>query len=152
MKSLHRCYSMFFLLCFLPFGMAHAAVPSVTNNLVALQGYDPVAYFTDKMPIKGVGINRFVYKGVAYIFADTRNLETFKQDPEKYIPAFGGFCAYAVMHGKKVVGDPQAWKIYDGKLYLNLNKRVLMVWEKDIANNIATANKHWPQIKDKPIE
>jgi len=147
-----RWFSMLFLLCFLPFALAQAAIPSVTNNLVAIQGYDPVAYFNDNMPIRGSGNNRYIHDGVTYIFADRRNLEMFKRNPEKYIPQFGGFCAFAIMYGKKVVADPMAWKIYNGKLYLNLNKRVQHIWEKDTSNNIIKAEENWDKIKDIPID
>ena len=126
------------------------AIPSVTNSLVGIQGYDPVAYFTDNKPMKGNGNSFATFNGVTYLFTNNKNRNLFTQNPQKYIPAYGGFCAFAVAQGIKVAIDPNAWKIVDGKLYLNLNKTVQKTWEKDISGNIKKADQQWQRIKDIP--
>jgi hypothetical protein len=78
----------------------------------------------------------------------TSSLQAFKAHPERYVPQYGGFCAFGVSVGAKFDGDPQLWKIVDGKLYLNLNPDIQEQWEKDIPSHIGKADKHWPAIKD----
>ena len=90
------------------------------------------------------------YKGGTYRFADEADLDAFKADPEKYLPAYGGFCAYGVALGKKFDGDPRYWKIVDGKLYLNLNGDIQAEWSKAIAANIAKAEGNWTKIHATP--
>jgi YHS domain-containing protein len=84
-------------------------------------GYDPVAYHTEGKPVKGNGWNVAEYEGVTYLFANKKNRKMFEADPEKYLPAYGGYCAYGVAIGKKFAIDPEVWKIENGKLYLNLD-------------------------------
>ncbi|HHS8486875.1 TPA: YHS domain-containing (seleno)protein, partial [Legionella anisa] len=83
------------------------------------------------------------------IFASKENKKTFAADPEKYLPAYGGYCAYGVAMGHKVISDPLAWKLVKGKLYLNLNKEIQGIWAKDSAGNIKKADEQWLKIKDK---
>lgn len=128
---------------------AYAALPSVTHSLVALQGYDPVAYFTQSKPVKGNGNHVYRYQGITYIFSTRQNLNRFRDDPNRYMPQFGGYCAYAVIHKQKVVASPLAWKIVDGKLYLNLNHKVQAIWEKNLKHYIEKAHQNWPEIVDK---
>jgi YHS domain-containing protein len=132
--------------------VALATDSSVTHSLPGVQGYDVVAYFTADEPQKGNGNYTVIYHGVTYLFANKANRAKFKKNPQRYLPAYGGFCAFAVMVGKKVVGDPLAWKIVDNKLYLNLNKKVQHRWEQDIPGNISKADTKWPEIKDVPVE
>ncbi len=136
---------------FLPI-MAMAAVPSVTHSLVAVQGYDVVSYFNDSEPLKGNGNNTAVYKNITYLFADKANKQAFLKEPAKYLPQYGGYCAFAASQGRKVIADPLAWKIVDGKLYLNLNDVVQKIWEKNIPGYIEKANKQWPKIADIPYK
>ncbi len=124
------------------------AEKSVANNLVGVQGYDLVSYH-GKAPMKGNGHNVVEHKGVTYLFADAANKKAFKASPEKYLPAYGGYCAYGASVGKKFTGDPEVWKIVDGTLYLNLDKKVQRLWSKDISGNITKADTQWKLIKDK---
>ena len=119
-----------------------------TDSGVALQGFDPVAYFTDNKPEKGNGDHVVFYDGLNYLFVNDNHKKTFEADPQKYLPQYGGWCAFGVSVGKKFVSDPAAWKIVDGKLYVNLNQKVNTIWAKDIPGNIAKANKNWARIKD----
>ena len=114
---------------------------------VAVHGYDPVAYFTEQRPVQGSAEFSVVHDGATYRFSSAANLKAFEADPEKYVPAYGGYCAYGVSVGAKFDGDPRLWKIVDGKLYLNLNKDIQKTWEKDIPGNIEKAEEQWPEIK-----
>ena len=120
------------------------------NCLVGVQGYDPVSY-QDGHPLKGNGHNVAIHDEVVYIFANASNKRTFMSNPEKYIPAYGGFCAYGVAVGKKLVGDPMVWHIVNGKLYLNLDRKVQQLWEKDMESNIQKADRRWPDVQEKSV-
>lgn len=116
---------------------------------VAVHGYDPVAYFTQARPVQGSAEHSLVHGGATYRFANAENLKTFKASPEKYVPAYGGYCAFGVSVGAKFDGDPRYWKIVDGKLYLNLNENIQKMWLKDVPGNIDKAEKTWTKIKHK---
>jgi YHS domain-containing protein len=122
----------------------------VEGNPLALRGYDPVAYFTDGEAREGSSDHVAVVDGAAYFFASAEHKETFEVDPDRYLPAYGGFCAYAVARGKKYDSDPKAFKIVEGRLFLNFNRRVQKKWEKDVAGFIQAAEEQWPQIEDIP--
>lgn len=121
----------------------------VEESTTGVLGYDLVAYHTDGEPVRGDGNNLVVIEDVTYLFANEANKQAFEANPEKYLPAFGGYCAYGVSVNKKFVGDPEVWKIVDGTLYLNLDKNIQKEWKKDIPGNIVKANQNWPGIKDK---
>lgn len=118
-------------------------------NTVGVHGYDLVAYQTENKPVPGDGNNAVAHDGVTYLFASEANKKTFAANPEKYLPAYGGYCAYGVSVSKKFDGNPLIWKVVDGKLYLNLDKKIQTLWNKDVAGNIKKADENWPQIKDK---
>ncbi len=110
----------------------------------AISGYDPVAYFTQKKPTKGTKEHSLVWMDATWYFSNEQNMTTFRDDPEKYAPQFGGYCAYAVAKGYTTKVDPTAWKIVDGKLYLSYNKSVRVNWEKSIKRYIKSAESNWP--------
>lgn len=112
----------------------------------AVDGYDPVAYFTDGAPVKGSREFAYEYKGAEWRFASAENLETFKADPEAYAPQYGGYCAWAVAQNYTARGNPKNWTIVDGKLYLNYNDDVQERWEEDIEGFIALADENWPSV------
>ena len=120
----------------------------VAHSTTGINGYDAVAYFTEGKPIRGNGHHVAVFDGVTYLFASEDNKRKFEANPEKYIPAYGGYCAYGVSVEKKFVGDPEVWKIVDGKLYLNLDPNIQSQWEKDVPGHIRKANDNWPRIKN----
>src|SRR5688572_30736298 len=103
---------------------------------VAIRGFDAVAYFAAESAVAGNRNYEYAWNGAKWLFATADNLERFRQNPEGYAPQFGGYCAYAVSKGYTADGDPNAWKIVDGKLYLNYNPDVKTMWEKDQAANI----------------
>lgn len=128
---------------------APAIAADVTHSTPGISGYDPVAYFTDGKPVKGSGYHVAEYDGVNYAFSSKEHQKIFEANPGKYVPAYGGWCAYGVAVGKKFVSDPEAWMIVKGKLYLNLDKDIQNKWAKDIPGYIQTSNTNWRDIKDK---
>lgn len=120
-----------------------------THSTPGISGYDLVAYFTDGKPMRGSGYQVSVFEGVTYAFANEEHKEMFEANPEKYVPAYGGYCAYGVAVGKKFVTDPEVWRIVDGTLYLNLDRGIQRTWEKDVPGYIKKADVNWSEIKDK---
>ena len=116
---------------------------------IAIEGYDPVSYFNDK-PLAGKTTLQFPYKGVTYLFANTGNLSRFKASPEKYEPAYGGWCAYAMGEsGEKVKIDPETYKILDGKLYLFYNfwgNNTLSDWNKNETGLKKKGDQNWGKL------
>ena len=136
-------------------GVAAANETNVSSGLtvngtgLAVHGYDVVAYFTIGRPMSGRAKYSAVYKDATYRFASKENLGTFKANPTKYAPQYGGYCAYGVSVGAKFDGDPRLWRIVDGKLYLNLNEKIQKTWERDIPGNIKKADRNWKKIAHK---
>src|SRR5271156_3724314 len=130
---------------------AIAAGPEVNVTItgLALRGYDPVAYFTDGKPVIGDYTITTQHDGATYRFASEDHKALFLKDPTKYLPEYGGFCAYGTAKGVKVDGDPTVWKIVDNKLYLNLAPAVATRWDQDISGYIKTADEKWKVVKDK---
>ncbi|PCI52622.1 MAG: hypothetical protein COB45_12180 [Gammaproteobacteria bacterium] len=116
-------------------------------NDLAIHGYDAVSYFTDSKASKGNNKYTATYKSAIYQFSSEENRELFQDDPEKFVPQFGGFCAMGVALNKKLDTDPTAWEIVDGKLYLNLNKAVQKKWLSDVPTHLNTANRVWAGIQ-----
>ena len=109
----------------------------------ALKGYDAVAYHTVGRPVEGSTRFSYRWRGATWHFASVEHRDLFAADPERYAPAYGGYCAYGMAQGAKIDIDPSAWSIVDGKLFLNVNKQVRQIWTKDIPGYIARANRHW---------
>ena len=120
---------------------------SIAGAPLALHGYDAVAYFKAGKPVRGTDAFVHVHEGAAYRFSSADNLDAFKADPARYAPQYGGFCAYGVAVGKKFDGDPQLWKIEDGRLYLNLNQEIYETFLEDVDGNIEKADDNWPEIE-----
>ncbi len=113
------------------------------NKDGAIKGYDPVAYFKENKPVKGLQEYALEWEEVTWYFANQDNLDLFKSDPEKYAPQYGGYCAYSVAKGYTAKIDPAAWKIVDGKLYLNYNESVKKNWEVYQEKYIEKAEENW---------
>lgn len=116
---------------------------------VAIQGYDPVAFFTDSKPVKGKAEFVARHGGATYFFASKEHRDAFKAEPAKYEPEFGGYCAYGVSRGKLVEIDVDAFQIVDGKLLLQYSKGVRDDFNKDAKGNLAKANTNWPGLVEK---
>ena len=113
---------------------------------VAVQGHDVVAYFTEGKPVKGLKKFATEHQGAEFRFASQANVDVFLADPAKYLPQYGGYCAWAVSQGYTARGSAEHWRIVDGKLYLNYNEDVQQTWEADIPGFIELANGNWPEV------
>ncbi len=120
----------------------------VEGGPLALRGYDPVAYFTHGKAIPGSFRHASLHDGAVYQFASPENKKAFEANPAKYVPAYGGYCAYGVSVGKKFDGDPRVWKVVDGRLYLNLNADIQEMWMKDVPGAVSKADRNWTKIRD----
>ena len=116
---------------------------------VAVQGHDPVAYFTDGKPVEGKKEFSTEYNGAEFRFVSQENLDTFLADPQAYAPLYGGYCAWAVSQGYTAKGSADYWAIVDGKLYLNYDKKVQDNWNTDRSGFISSADENWPTVLDK---
>jgi YHS domain-containing protein len=121
----------------------------LTQDGLALSGYDPVSYF-QKKPKKGLKTYQLTHDGVTYRFTSAANLEVFKKNPAAYEPQYGGWCAYAMgKTGEKVEVDPETYKIVEGKLYLFYNKlfnNTLPDWNDDEASLKKRADANWNKL------
>ena len=106
----------------------------------AINGYDSVAYFTKSAPVKGLDAHTYEWKGAKWKFSNQANLELFKNNPEKYAPQYGGYCAYGVATDSLVKVDPDQFTIHEGKLYLNYDASIQKDWLKDIPGYIKKAD------------
>lgn len=130
---------------------ARALDPIDTNwRGLAISGYDPVAYFSLGAPTPGSAEFTYEWMGATWRFASAANRDAFRADPERYAPQYGGYCAWAVAHGKTASVDPEAWKIVDGKLYLNYSRDIQKQWEGDVPGNIRRADGNWPGLRGSP--
>ena len=128
-------------------GAMPARATTFTEDGLAIRGYDPVAYFDEGAPVEGSAEFETEHDGTTYRFSSAENLAAFEADPERYAPQYGGYCAYAVAFGSKAPTDPEAWKVVDGKLYMNLSKRIQSRWEEDIPGFIEKADANWPELR-----
>lgn len=118
----------------------------------ALRGFDAVAYFAVENAVEGNPQYEYAWNGAKWLFMNAENLEKFKADPETYAPQFGGYCSYAVSEGYTADGDPEAWKVVDGKLYLNYSPKVKEMWEQNQSERIENGTKKWSEFKKKKPE
>jgi len=112
----------------------------------AIDGTDPLSYFQEGRPIEGSSDITYEWNGATWQFVSEENRDMFAANPEKYAPQFGGYCAWAVAKGSTASTVPDAWRIVDGKLYLNYSLSVQKRWEEDIPGNIVAGNKNWPKV------
>jgi YHS domain-containing protein len=122
---------------------------NVDRHRVAVDGYDVVAYFVDGRAVEGQAAWEHEIGGVRYRFASAANRDRFIAEPQKFVPQYGGFCAWAVSRGYTADIDPLAWKIVDGRLFLNYSRGVQRQWEQDIPGNVAKADTNWPGLNGK---
>lgn len=116
---------------------------------VAIQGYDPVAFFTDHRPVKGDPKFVLRHESAIYYFASKEHRDQFKADPARYLPEFGGYCAYGVSKNKLVEIDVNAFQIVEGKLLLQYSKGVRNDFNSDAPGNLAKAKQYWPGLVEK---
>lgn len=127
-------------------GAAAQKPPVFSDREGAIRGYDPVAYFERKGPVKGAKEFTYTWRGATWRFASAEHRDRFAREPERYAPRYGGYCAYAVAHGYTADIDPAAWTIVDGKLYLNYSLGVRERWNRDLPGHIRKADANWPGV------
>ena len=126
---------------------ADPPIPAVnTEQGWAIKGYDPVAYFTTGKPTPGIAQFTTIYKGATYRFASAENRARFIAAPEKFVPQYGGYCAYAIALNKIADIDPDEWTIVDDKLYLNNGFLAQTLWSLDKSGNITKGDQNWPLV------
>ena len=130
-----------------PVQPSHAEEPHFfAHGGVVINGYDPVAYFTEGRPVRGTRHHALLWKGGTWYFASAENQRLFEMNPFAYAPEYGGYCAYSVSRGHIAAPVPDAWQIVDGKLYLYSSRQVRARWLSDVTSHIDSANANWPEI------
>ena len=133
------------------------SIPALAADLVnvshadklALEGYDPVAFFTDSKAVKGSPQITAKHRGAVYRFATAEHRELFEQNPDNFVPQYGGFCAYGISVDALFPVDITTWQVRDGKLYLNKDHKVLGMFNADFDGNVTKADKNWPGLVKK---
>ena len=113
---------------------------------LAVHGYDVVSFFTEGKPAQGDATYSYVHGDATYRFVSQPHLDAFRANTEKYVPGFGGFCAFGVSVGALFDGDPRYWKIVDDKLYLNLDQGIADAFRKDVQGALKKAEAKWPKL------
>lgn len=114
---------------------------------IAIEGYDPVAYFTEGRPVEGSAEFSYEWRGAEWRFASREHLDLFMSDPERYAPEYGGYCAWAVGRGDIAPIDPRQWVIQDGRLFLNFSAFVNLRFNFNRDRNIELADENWPEVQ-----
>ena len=120
-----------------------------SNGDTAILGYDPVAYFTEGRPVQGTDDFVHQWMGAKWKFASQEHLDRFKQDPARFAPQYGGYCAYGVAKDNLVGIEPDKFTIVDGKLYLNYNASIQEKWLLDPGGFIRTADAKFQALLDR---
>ncbi|HXI20490.1 MAG TPA: YHS domain-containing (seleno)protein [Gemmatimonadales bacterium] len=128
---------------------AGKALVNVDSHGVALQGYDPVAFFSDSQPVRGHSDLTASYRGATYNFASAEHQRMFQAAPERYAPQFGGYCAYGVSQGHTAPVEISTWQIRDGRLLLNYSAAVRRRFDADLARYLAQADHNWPGLVER---
>lgn len=132
---------------------ALAAKPAIylkKGEAVAVGGYDLTSYQTGAgIPVKGAAQFAIAHNGATYHFANAQNAAAFKANPAKYLPAYGGYCAYALARNQLAAGDPLLYDVVNGRLFLNFSKGTQKTWRKDPATEIRKGDANWPAVLNK---
>ena len=137
------------LLSLLVTGTALADPPIAAVNTehgLAIKGYDPVSYFTTGKPNPGLAQYSTTYKGATYRFVSAANRDQFIAAPVRFVPQYGGYCAYAISLNKIADIDPDEWAIVNNKLYLNNGFLAQTLWSFDKSGNIVKGDQNWPRV------
>jgi YHS domain-containing protein len=142
-----------FCACLLLMTLSTVASAKELQNLdrsgVAIQGYDPVAFFTDNRPVKGNALFQSEFRGAKYQFASPEHKAAFDKEPAKYEPQFGGYCAYGVSRGKTVPIKIETWEIVNGRLLLQYDFDVKSKFDQDPQGSLRKADENWPGLVEK---
>jgi YHS domain-containing protein len=125
-----------------------SVVPIYSKSGMAIQGFDPVAYFAEGRAVEGREEHTFEWQGATWRFASAENRQRFVDAPADYAPQYGGYCSYAVSEGYTAKSDPQAFAVIDGKLYLNYDHSIQKRWQRNAAERIERADQNWPQLHE----
>jgi YHS domain-containing protein len=123
----------------------YGAVAQAGDDRLALKGYDPVAYFTEKRPTVGNPQYQYKWDGAVYRFASAKHLDSFKADPDRYLPQFNSLCAASLAKGIKYEGNPEYWLVVDGRLYL-FGAPVGPSLKADAVAITRKADENWPKV------
>ncbi len=126
--------------------MSQVLPMNVNADGVAIHGYDPVAYFTAGAPTKGTTAFTATWQGATFRFASAANRDVFIAKPDAYAPQYGGYCAMGMVGGAKFDVDPSAWRVENGRLYLNKDPRTQKSWLRDVPGHIVKADAKWPTV------
>ena len=126
------------------------AASAKNETRIALDGYDPVAYFTDGRPVKGSQELTFAFDDAVYYFESAEHRAMFAADPDRYAPQYAGYCTIGVSMGMKAHADPEAWAISDGKLFVFSSKKRVPVFAQDSAAIVNKADANWPTVRNSP--
>jgi len=122
---------------------------NLDSNGIAIQGYDPVAFFTEHKPVKGVRQFHSEYNGAKYLFASADDKTAFDKEPAKYEPQFGGYCAYGASRGKTAPIKIEAWQIVNDRLLMQYDLDIKGEFNKDQQGTLKKADQNWPGLVDK---
>lgn len=140
-----KLLALLLVVSFVAFGQGKS-LQNLDKNGLAIQGYDPVAFFTQNRPVKGLPEFESQYHGARYLFASADDKAAFDANPAKYEPQFGGFCAYGVSKGKTVPVKIEAFQIVNGRLLMQYDLEVKKEFNKDAQGNLQKADQNWPDI------
>lgn len=146
MKFILKSYLAFMLLVSANSSFAIDPINKTWVGSLAIKGYDTVAYFTDNKAVKGSKQYQLQFSGVNWRFSSAENLALFEASPEKYMPQYGGYCAWAVSNGETANIDPKQFTIVDGLLYLNYNKKINKLWLAERDQRIELGDQYWPKL------
>ena len=149
MKTMITALTIIASLAFYFANTAHAAPQNLDIKGVAIQGYDPVAYFTQGKATKGSSEFSASHQGATYQFANATHQSSFKNNPNKYTPQYGGYCAYGVSVGKLIKVDPKVFTIHKGRLLLQVNRKHAKISSSDLNNNVVLADQKWVDLSKK---
>lgn len=148
MNKLINLRTLFVALSFSISSFSFGGVDTETDsNDVILAGHDAVAYFTQNKPVLGNQKYTAVHNDAIYRFSSAKNRDVFNTNPEKYAPAYGGYCAYGTTFGKKFEINGKAFEVVNGTLYVNKNEDVYKAWKEDVPKHLTEAEAQWPTIE-----
>ena len=136
------------IFCVFTFSTSAAGTLQYSTENGAINGYDPVSYFTNDQAERGSANITTEWNGAVWHFTSDAHRELFIANPEKYAPQYGGFCALGMAHGGDVPTNPEAWTIHEGKLYLNMIEEVSTTWRYSPDKLIERADLKWKAMND----
>src|SRR5215470_13173865 len=146
---MRKLFRAFVLLASLSALAAAKDLQNLDRDGVAIQGYDPVAFFADHKPVKGSAQFQSDYHGAKYYFASAGHKAAFDKMPAQYEPQFGGYCAYGASKGKTAPVKIEAWQIVNGRLLMQYDLDVKGKFNSDSQGNLSKADKNWPGLVEK---